>query len=187
MQDFDPNRRTALKALGLGLLASAGPGVAIGKDVMAHKDKIDVSDVYVAHLESQADVETDAWGLAVFHHRSGEIVFTLAVSRLENTVMAHIHEDEALGPVAVWLHDFTTQAEHLIEGSFTGALNAGVITDDAISEGRAPEATSTTVAELIGKIDAGEAFVNVHTEANPGGEISGRIEPFEWSDVPLRM
>jgi hypothetical protein len=29
----------------------------------------------------------------------------------------------------------------------------------------------------IGKIDAGEAFVNVHTVANPGGELAGEIEP----------
>lgn len=183
----DPSRRRALKALGLGLLAGTGPGIAIGSDMVDNKDDMDISNVYFAHLTPQEDVESDAWGLGVFQHRAGELVFGLAVAELENTMMAHIHEDEPLGPIAIWLHDFNTQSERLIEGSFTGALNAGTITDETITAGRASEAASMTVADLLGKIDAGEAFVNVHTQANPGGEIAGQIEPFDWSHVPFEM
>lgn len=182
LPDFDPDRRTTMKALGLGLLAAAAPGGVVRADLFAEAREMDVSDVYMAALEPQPDVETKAWGVTGFQHRAGELVFALAVARLENTTMAHVHEDEILGPIAVWLHDFESREQRLVEGSYTGLVNAGTITDGAVAEGSAEEATSGSVADLIERIDAGEAYVNVHTQTNPGGEIGGRVEPFDWSD-----
>ena len=33
-----------------------------------------------------------------------------------------------------------------------------------------------SIADLVAKMQSGEAYVNVHTEANPNGEIRGQIE-----------
>ena len=32
-----------------------------------------------------------------------------------------------------------------------------------------------SVSDLVSKMQSGEAYVNVHTEANPNGEIRGQI------------
>ena len=33
-----------------------------------------------------------------------------------------------------------------------------------------------SIADLVAKMQSGETYVNVHTEANPNGEIRGQIE-----------
>lgn len=191
MTTHDSTRRTALKLLGLAALATTGSGVTAadqhddekfedGDEKEEHRpDETDADDLYVARLTPQEGVETNASGLAAFQHRAGELTFALALTNIENTFMSHVHEDEPLGPVAVWLHDFETQDQELVEGTFTGLLDAGTITDGVIRTGRAPEAESETVRGLVEKIEAGEAFVNVHTEEHPGGELAGRIERFD--------
>lgn len=197
MTDHSSTRRTALKLLGVSAVATAGPGIVaadgrdddadskagnenrVGDDTMAD----DVRDLYLARLTPQEGIETDASGLAAFQLRNGELTFALAVANLEDTIAAHVHEGEPLGPIAVWLHDFETREPELVEGSFTGLLDAGTITDDAVMAGHVEEADSHTVGQVVEKIEAGEAFVNVHTEHNPSGEIAGRIERFDWDDV----
>lgn len=196
MTDHTSTRRTALKLLGVSAVATGGSGIVAAG---AHDDgdsedgdekrkghgmaTDDDRNLYIARLTPQEGVETDASGLAIFQHRGGELTFALAVANLENTTAAHIHEDEPLGPIAVWLHDFETREPELVEGTFTGLLDAGTITDDAIQAGRVEDAESQTVGQLVEKIEAGEAYVNVHTEQHPGGEIAGRIERFDWDDL----
>lgn len=184
MQDLDHTRRTALKVLALlGVGATGSSGVAAADEHRDDAPRDDEhpapSDLFVAHLEPQEDVETDAGGIAIVQERHDGLKFAVEVSNLENTIMGHIHEDEVLGPIAVWLYDFGTQDERLEEGRFSGILDVGTITDEVIAEGRVPEAESETVEELLGKIDAGEAYVNVHTQEHPGGAIAGPLVPFE--------
>ncbi|WP_207589877.1 CHRD domain-containing protein [Halomontanus rarus] len=191
MQEFDTSRRTALKVLALlGVGATGGAGATVGDDNHdgddaeddQHDDgEPDPAELFVAFLEPQDGVESNARGAAAVQARQGALKFAVGVSNLENTMMGHIHENEALGPVAVWLYDFATQAERLEEGQFTGLLDVGTITDEVIAEGRAPDAESETVDDLLGKIDAGDAYVNIHTEAHPGGEIAGQLVPFDPS------
>lgn len=193
MKDIDPTRRTALKILAvLGVTGSAGVTAANehnnnGSQTDDNQDngQSDSAGLFIAQLEPQEDVETDARGVAVVQERQNGIKFVVGVENLENTVMGHIHEDEVLGPIAVWLYDFETQAERLEEGQFTGILDVGTITDEAIAAGRASEAESETVDELLEKINAGDAYVNIHTEENPSGEISGVLEPFDPSAMGL--
>lgn len=197
MQDLDPTRRTTLKVLALlGVGAAGSTGFAAadehdgdgeddhhGDDHDGHHGGADASGLYVAHLEPEEGVETNARGVAAVQQRQDGLKFVVGVSNLENALMAHIHEDEVLGPIAVWLYDFATQAERLEEGQFSGLLDVGTITDEVIAAGRVPEAESQTVDDLLGKISAGEAYVNVHTEAHPSGEIAGRLVPFDPSTV----
>ena len=194
MTAHDPTRRTALKLLAAGTVVTAGTGVTSATDHGKGTDQPDdypphalPDDLYVATLSPQEDVQTDARGFAAFQFRDGEVTFALAVSNIEDTFMTHIHEAEVLGPIVVWLHDFDTQDEELIEGRFSGLLDAGTITDETIAAGRAEEAQTQTVDQLIQQIDAGEAFVNVHTEANPDGELAGQIEPVSWDAVTAGM
>ncbi len=85
--------------------------------------------------------------------------------------LAHIHVGGAAvaGPVAVLLFDAEgtprtfTSTGVLAEGTFTVAdlqAGGGILTLDALEDAA----------------EAGTLYVNVHTSANPGGEIRGQIE-----------
>ena len=194
MSDHDPDRRTALKLLGVGALAATGSGVATADHDDHHRDDDHddhhervMPEFWIAHLRPQEGVRTKARGLAVFQPYDGRMPFVLAAGNIENAFMTHIHEDEPLGPIAVWLQDVATQEERLVDGVFTGILDAGSLTDEVIAQGRAEEAESTTLQELVTTIQAGEAFVNVHTEAHPDGELAGRIERFDWAKMDPEM
>lgn len=187
MQDHASTRRTALKGLALLGVGTTGIGVATADE---HHDNASGDDgqaaptgLFVAHLEPQEGVETDARGMAMVQERHDGLKFVVQVSNLENAFMGHIHEDKALGPIAVWLYDFHTQGERLEEGRFSGLLDAGTITDETVAEGRVSEAESETVEDLLGKIEAGEAYVNIHTEENPSGEIAGPLVPLDPSSM----
>lgn len=124
----------------------------------------------VFHAELTSDAETmnvvsDAHGDAFFFiNGQGEMEFEIVVVDIRNVTMAHIHlgqpgED---GPVVAML----------FEGSFStsdvGVLASGVLADGDID--------GMTLAELAAEIVAGNAYVNVHTDEYPGGEIRGQIE-----------
>lgn len=55
-----------------------------------------------------------------------------------------------------------------------GSLSVSGTLDNAALQAR-PEAGITTFADAIAAIRGGNAYVNVHTTANPGGEIRGQI------------
>jgi hypothetical protein len=98
--------------------------------------------------------------------------FRVQVSDLEDTTMAHIHLGARgeNGPPIVWLHS-QDQAPELIAGEFSGTLASGTFTaDDLVGP-----LEGGTLADLVAELAAGNTYVNVHTEANPGGEIRGQL------------
>ena len=119
-------------------------------------------------------VETRAQGQAIFQlSRDGsELSYKLIVANIENVTMAHIHlaPADANGPVVAWLYPEGPPPQ-LIPGRFSGVLAEGVITDADI----VGETDVETLDDLIDEIRAGNAYVNVHTEQNPGGEVRGQI------------
>lgn len=119
-------------------------------------------------------VDTSATGAAVFTQTDEGLAYELHVADIENVTMAHIHiggPGEA-GPVAQWLYPGPAATEpDPIEGQFAGLLAADTITGDNLTgplEGESLDA-------LVSEIEAGNAYVNVHTEANPAGEIRGQL------------
>lgn len=111
------------------------------------------------------------------------IFYQVMIARLNNTLMAHIHlgpPGEA-GPVVVWLYP-SGPPPQLIPGEFNGVLGEGVITAANLVGPLAGQPLSA----LIQQIDAGNAYVNVHTELNPPGEIRGQIFRIRPPDPPLQ-
>lgn len=165
MRGNETTRRRFVSTIGLGGLALAGAGVGTaGARGRVRSFRALLSGA--AH--DQAD-ETDAVGLAKFLQAGVEVHFLLLVANIEDVRMAHIHLEAVGGPVSVWLHDFETAAPELLEGEVSGPISHGTITDDHVS------GPIDTVEDLVGEIEDGNAFVNVHTEAFPGGEIGGQI------------
>jgi CHRD domain len=99
--------------------------------------------------------------------------YTLSVSDLSNVTMAHIHVSTApgqSGEVAVWL--YPDKAPPILKaGVFNGILAQGTITAANL---QGPLANGS-VKDLVDKIMKGLAYVNVHTQQNPAGEIRGTI------------
>ena len=140
---------------------------------------------FVAHLtgdqEAPTPVDTQAQGQAKFQlSKDGtELHFKLIVASIENVTQAHIHcgAPGTAGPVVAFLYP-AGPPPVLISGSFSGVLSEGTITDANIIPRPDSAQCPGGVADfndLIEKIGSGEAYVNVHTTAFPGGEIRGVI------------
>lgn len=95
--------------------------------------------------------------------------FELTVDNLVDVTAAHIHMAAAgqEGPVVVPL--FTGPAK---TGSFTGVLAQGTLTAADFKA----DLQGKTMSDLVALIQAGTAYVNVHTKAFPGGEIRGQVK-----------
>jgi hypothetical protein len=126
--------------------------------------------------------DTFAVGYATFVQSwDGEqLEYWLAVGAIENVVAAHIHlgAPGENGPVVAFLYGPAAPGG----GFFNGVLASGTITADDLVGPLAGQPLSA----LIDQIEAGNAYVNVHTDdgvdpANtgpgdfPGGEIRGQI------------
>jgi hypothetical protein len=119
-------------------------------------------------------VETDASGSSqiVVSADGMSASFSVEVSGLVDTTMAHIHLGSRgqNGPPIVWLHT-QDQAPELVAGEFSGNLASGTFTaDDLVGP-----LEGGSLADLVSEMAAGNTYVNVHTEANPGGEIRGQL------------
>lgn len=132
---------------------------------------------FVANLSGSDEVPavaTLATGIADFQLSPDgtSLSFTLSVSNLNDITQSHIHLAAAgvNGPVVVWLFPSAPPAT-LIPGMFSGLLAQGTITAANLTGLLAGQPLSA----LVDAINAGNAYVNVHSVAHPGGEIRGQI------------
>ena len=101
-----------------------------------------------------------------------ELSYRLIVANTRNVTQAHIHIGPAgaNGPVVVFLFGLVpggvTQNGVLAEGTITAA---NLIPRPAIG-------FDGTMAGLLSAMRSGNAYVNVHTVARPGGEIRAQID-----------
>lgn len=168
------NRRDTLK-----VAAGAALGTQLATSVAMAQQGESTSGFFVAGLTGGQEVppvETDAQGGAVFApHEDGEAIeYALAVQGIENVTQAHIHQAQTgeNGPVVVWLYpDPATQEPLPISGRVDGVLATGIVEADDLT---GPLEGESLDALLEAMNDRG-AYVNVHTEQNPPGEIRGQI------------
>ncbi len=133
---------------------------------------------FVAPLKSGQEtppVESDAAGLAKFQLNSDgdELSYKLIVANIDNVLFAHIHCGAAgvPGPVVVFLYHGPTVTTN-------GVLSEGAATDADVIDRADSAACPGGVSDfddLLEKMRSGGAYVNVHTSANPTGEIRGQI------------
>ena len=133
-------------------------------------------------------VETDAEGEVEFHYdrEDHELAYEIELEDIEAITQAHIHlggSDEN-GPVVATLLRFTENVDGSGEGTpFTPEDDdyeaEGTITADDVV---ARDGFDGSLDALIQAMRAGNAYVNVHTVANPSGEIRGQIEADDDGD-----
>ncbi len=129
-------------------------------------------EIYMTSLSGDHEVppsDTFARGHAtVIQSADGtELEFRLMVVLIEDVTAAHIHlgPPGENGPVVALLYSGAP------DGSFSGILAEGTITAANLSGPLAGQPLSA----LIDEIEAGNAYVNVHTSDFPGGEIRGQL------------
>ena|ERR687891_393064 len=94
--------------------------------------------------------------------------YQVNVMNIDKVTMAHIRSVKTgeNGPVVVWLFNSTTPS-----GPMNGMLSQGNITsNDLVGPLKGKQ-----MSDLVNLITDGQAYVNVHTEPNPKGEIRGQI------------
>jgi len=117
-------------------------------------------------------VKTTAKGEAIFQlsKDGNELTYKLTVSDIENVTAAHIHDGKVgkNGPPIVNL--FTGPKK---KGKFSGTLSEGKITTKDLMG----QLKGKLFSHFIQMIEDGHAYVNVHSEPHPDGEIRGQIRP----------
>jgi hypothetical protein len=104
------------------------------------------------------------------------VTVTISGQLTSNVTMAHIHAPAPTTATAGIVLDFVP--------SMTAVINAGTRTGTIVSASfnLATLAVSGTgvlridANTLINHLNSGQAYVNVHTVTNPGGEIRGQIQ-----------
>lgn len=126
---------------------------------------------FSARLSGQGEVppvQTIANGTADLVPTNGSINYFVNTTNLEGIAAAgHIHlaPPGQNGPIAVTLFNITSpQDQSYFNGNFTGKRLEGPMQGNPLSE-------------LIGAMNNGTSYVNVHTKQNPNGEIRGQIIP----------
>jgi hypothetical protein len=168
----------------------AAPGPVAGGSTTATDAKPDgVVRNWVTHLGGDEEVPvrpTKGQGQVKFQLNAEGTVLTyqLISSNIYNVVQSHIHVGPvgANGPISVFLFGLVAAGG----GRQDGVLASGEITDDTVFMNTAATGV-TNLDQLIAAMDAGNTYVNVHTNDGvaptnqgpgdfPGGEIRGQIE-----------
>ncbi|MBD0337827.1 MAG: CHRD domain-containing protein [Thermoleophilia bacterium] len=153
----------------VGLVAIALGGVALAG----------LSRNYSVHLtgaqELPVAIDTGAQGQAIFHlSKDGtSISYKLITANIVDVTQAHIHVvrlPNGTGPITVWLYPSAPPLQ-LIPGRSDGVLAEGTFTAADLVGPLA----GGSLEDLLEEIAAGTAYVNVHTLANPPGEIRGDL------------
>jgi CHRD domain len=125
---------------------------------------------FTASLSGDQEVPPDtstAKGWAWFKPTGDSVRYQVNATGLDKVSMAHIHggkTGENGDPIAM-LQIMRSS------GPINGTLAQGNITSSDLMGSLAGK----SVSDLVSKMQSGEAYVNVHTEANPNGEIRGQI------------
>ena len=118
---------------------------------------------FTATLSGASEVPANAskaTGKATVTIDGDKLTFELDVSNMSDATMAHIHgaAPGKNGGVLVPLYKSDSAA---------GFSGSGVLA----------QGTVTVKPEVVKAIEAGDAYVNVHTKANPRGELRGQLKP----------
>jgi hypothetical protein len=126
---------------------------------------------YQATLSGSAEVPpqtTNATGTARFTVDGAELDYTLNVQNITGAIAAHIHPGapgENKSPI-VFLFSQAAPGATVSAGSLAaGSVNASNMIATA----------GVSYDSMLSLIRRGNAYVNVHTVAKPGGEIRGQI------------
>jgi hypothetical protein len=183
--------RTSLRGLLLSTLVAAtilgGAAISVvgfpvvhaqnqtaGTDQQPAGEQAQQDQEFSANLTGDSEVPpvtTNSTGSAEFelNDDGDEMSYDLEAEDITDVLYAHIHQGGASenGPIVVTLFNATDGPE-----DFDGTIESGTFT----AENFEGPLQGQNMTDLVDAIESGQAYVNVHTEANPPGEIRGTID-----------
>lgn len=160
--------RRTVSAIGLGVVAAvavAAVATSCGSDSTAPVNK-----TYVANLSPANEVPvktTTGTGVVTFVDLGNEIDWTMTLTNMTGVTASHIH-----GPAAAGVNTGVI-INLFIPVGISGALN-GIVANGTITNANNAAVSLDSLRTLFNN---GNAYVNVHTTANTGGEIRDQVHP----------
>ncbi len=172
-------RITLLRTLGIGIALVALLGMVAAVAAAPPQGARNFTVPLNGGNEFPNPIDTQARGVGIFHLSADgtELSYRLIATNIDNVIMAHIHCCTGPGAnagISVWLYP-DAPPQQLIPGRHTGTLATGTITAEDVLAPAALTGADDPLAALVEQMRAGNAYVNVHTSANPGGEIRGQL------------
>lgn len=157
--------RRTVSTLAVGLIAAVGVAAfATG----CGSSTAPTTKQYVATLSPTNEVPpktTTGTGVVTFVDLGTEIDWTMTLTNMTGVIASHIHAPGAAGVNAGVIFNL------FLPNGATGTLN-GVVGHGSLTNSNNPNVTLDSLRVLINN---GMAYVNVHTTANPGGEIRDQL------------
>ncbi len=167
-------RRTVRIAAGIiGAAVIATVAVSCSDDDIAGP----TNKTYVANLNAAAEggtVTSAGSGVVTFEDKGSVITWSMTLTNMTNVTASHIHLGSAAavapntGPVIINLF-----LPNRAPGNEIGTVN-GLVAQGTITNANSPTVKLDSLRVLFNN---GNAYANVHTAANPGGEIRDQIHP----------
>jgi hypothetical protein len=163
-------RKTVGIAAGIAVAATlALVAASCGSDTTAPGPK-----QYVANLSPANEVPvktTTGTGVVTFVDNVSVIDWTMTLTNMTNVTASHIHGPAALGVnTGVIINLFLPN-----QPPPTGVLN-GIVATGSITNANNSGVSLDSLRVLFNN---GNAYVNVHTAVNPGGEIRDQVHPVQ--------
>lgn len=116
---------------------------------------------------------------------TGEVDYDFSYEEMQGTVLqAHIHfgQQGVNGGISVWLCQSAVNPAPAAVAATTptcaspaGVYSGRITAASVVGPGGAQQLGASELEELVAALRAGVAYVNVHTNLSPGGEIRGQI------------
>ena len=127
---------------------------------------------YVANLSPANEVPTKTTtgtGVVTFVDEGTDILWTMELTNMTNVTVSHIHGPALTGVNGNVIFNLFFPNQPPPTGTLNGLVAQGTLTN-AYNSG-------VSLDSLRVLFNNGNAYVNVHTVANPGGEIRDQIHP----------
>jgi hypothetical protein len=153
------------------VVGTLGVIAPIPNEATAQEPGVQEFDAILTSAAEVPPVQSSASGFAELEVEEGSdnMEYGIIAINIDKVTQAHIHQGSSseAGPVVATLFNPSTPT-----GPVTEELTAGSITS-ANLEG---PLQGKQLSDLIALMQNGKAYINVHTEQNPDGEIRGTIE-----------
>jgi hypothetical protein len=164
-------RLAILAALLIALPASAAPshhGDRIRTDLVGFEEVPSVSTVAAGFFEARVGPNDSFFD------------YTLTYSGLQGQVrQAHIHFAQAAvnGPIVIWLcgTSFNPGPAGTQPCPQSGTVTGTIRVENVLASPTTQQLAQGEIQEIIAAMRAGAAYVNVHSDISPGGEIRGQF------------
>jgi hypothetical protein len=162
------NRNLALVAVAAGCAL----GTACGSDSAGGPEQ-PTPEQFAATLSAAnvvgATISSPGTGSASFVWNGTRLDFTITVQNMTEIIMAHIHGPASAAQNAAIIVDL------FIPSNPTGPVD-GQLASGAVVAGSHLLVGGVALAEVLGLLRTGQAYVLVHTVTNPDGEIRGQVQ-----------